>query len=314
MFPVIRSLLHPQALALAIEKAYPMRGVQCELIKAQVADTYRVRSLSGEAILREYRHGWRTPGQIRAELDVLMHLYLFGVRVSYPITTENGDFLLPFAAPEGERFGVLFTMALGEPLSANRTEAALFAYGAEAAKVHEATDSLPPTIDRPALDLDFLLEKPLAAIDRRLPADAPFFREAADALRLALANLPLDGLCHGDLDSSNVFMDDGAPTLFDFDYCGPGWRLYDLAAFLTEVQLWNWPRPPAMTDAFLAGYASIRPLPDLSTLKAMQAVRSLWVLGTHAANIDHWGNFRLSTRMVAHIRRDVGRLLSDGAG
>lgn len=40
------------------------------------------------------------------------------------------------------------------------------------------------------------------------------------------------GLCHGDIHPGNVmFDDDGAPTVFDFDCRGYGWRAYDLVTF-----------------------------------------------------------------------------------
>ena len=39
------------------------------------------------------------------------------------------------------------------------------------------------------------------------------------------------GVCHGDFSSTGNFhvAPDGTITVFDFDLCGPGWRVSDLA-------------------------------------------------------------------------------------
>ena len=64
------------------------------------------------------------------------------------------------------------------------------------------------------------------------------------------------GLIHGDLHQGNYFFHQGQVRAIDFDDCGYGYYLYDIAVTLSEV---NWrENTPALRKNFLAGYRSIR--------------------------------------------------------
>jgi Ser/Thr protein kinase RdoA (MazF antagonist) len=66
------------------------------------------------------------------------------------------------------------------------------------------------------------------------------------------------GLIHGDLHQENYFFHRGQVRAIDFDDCGYGYYLYDLAVTLSEVQ---WRKDtPELRKSFLIGYRSIRDL------------------------------------------------------
>ncbi len=88
------------------------------------------------------------------------------------------------------------------------------------------------------------------------------------------------GLIHADLHMSNVLFHNGEARAIDFDDCGFGYWVYDLAAVLHEyLDYENW---PAFRDALLDGYMRVRPLPEaqLKHLDALVAARivalTLW--------------------------------------
>ena len=90
------------------------------------------------------------------------------------------------------------------------------------------------------------------------------------------------GLIHGDLHYENVLFHRGEARAIDFDDCGWGHLLWDLAVTLSEVQYF--PNYETLQTAVLRGYRSVRPLPDdlerhLEPLMALRLLQlMLWFL------------------------------------
>jgi Ser/Thr protein kinase RdoA (MazF antagonist) len=117
------------------------------------------------------------------------------------------------------------------------------------------------------------------------------------------------GLIHADLHLENALFDGDAVRVIDFDDCGFGYWLYDLA-----VPLWdNRHRAdyPAYRMALLEGYADRRGLPDLTHLDAFIATRDvafgLWFAGmaqvnpAFAADLD---------RTMTYLHRSLDQVLA----
>jgi Ser/Thr protein kinase RdoA (MazF antagonist) len=102
------------------------------------------------------------------------------------------------------------------------------------------------------------------------------------------------GICHGDLSRRNIQVsEDGKWTIIDFDFCGPGWRAYDL----TISQLPTLGRSGCgMWQALLNGYTQTRPLAgvDLAAVPLFRAVRHLWSFGLRASNTVQRGTLSIS--------------------
>lgn len=113
VFPVVRSLLSPTALAQALDVAYGLDRTRRRLIKATSRDIYRIESREGPKILAVYRHDRRTMAEIEAELDVLEHLEARGLAVATAVPTRTGERLIGLPAPEGRRFAVLYRFVAG---------------------------------------------------------------------------------------------------------------------------------------------------------------------------------------------------------
>jgi Ser/Thr protein kinase RdoA (MazF antagonist) len=301
---VQRSIMSADALAPIVAQAYALDGVNCQLIKSAMLDTYLVTADAGPTILRIYPAQRRTKMGILAELDVLAYLQAAGISVSVPILQRDGEWLLTLQAPEGLRYAALFTYAPGQPLSQQCTPPNVRAFGHMLAQVHGLADRLPQLPTRPPLDLECLLERPLTDLDRvfgERAAEWAFLQQVASAVRPRIAALPTEppsyGFCHGDVGAANVHITaDGRPTLFDFDMCGAGWRAYDIAPFLID-------EPEAVVHAFLDGYESVRTLSVLerSSIPLFQIVQSIWVLGLRANYVNDWGNAALSDRLVNNV-------------
>lgn len=310
-FPVIRSLLVPAALAQTVGAAYGLTHVRCRLIKATSRDVYHVDSQQGASVLIVYRHGRRTAAEITAELDLLDHLDAQGLAVAPAIRTLTGESLVPLAAPEGARYAVLFRFVQGVPMSRSPSTDIVRRLGRLVAGMHAATDSWHVGTGcinaRPALDASLLIDRSLARIEALAPVqanDLADLQQVADALRQYLLSLPRAtpgyGLIHGDIIPNNVLIGSGGElTLLDFDFCGPGWRSFDLATYLWDSQSRH--ATASAAGVFLASYQEVRPLADweLAAIPWFVAVRSLFRLGNQAARVEEWGSSSLPDDLLA---------------
>ena len=105
----------------------------------------------------------------------------------------------------------------------------------------------------------------LAAIAKVRPdADVAGCRELIARYRAAQTDIGFGrtsyGLVHGDIHQENYLFDASGIGLIDFDDCGFGHHLYDTAVTLLELSFRE--KFPAMRDAYLDGYRSVRRFPE----------------------------------------------------
>jgi Ser/Thr protein kinase RdoA (MazF antagonist) len=301
VFPVIHSTLAPDALLAEVARAYALGApVACQLLKRGLNDTYLVATRGGRYVARVYRARWRTPSEIAYELELLGHLAARGVPVAVPVPARDGTLARTLAAAEGPRQLVVFSYAQGRPLAWGEAAHCRLA-GRLLAAVHAAADGFASAHARAPLDLEHLVDRPLAALRPFLahrPEDWRYLEGLAGRLRAraaAAAAAGLDwGVCHGDFGGGNIHLgEDGTPTVFDFDLCGPGWRACDLAA-TRSVAMGD--KQGGAWEAFVGGYAEARPLgaADLAAAPLFHALCHLASLGVFADNVAEWGILDMS--------------------
>ena len=116
---------------------------------------------------------------------------------------------------------------------------------------------------------------------------------------------PAYGVVHGDVIRANALVgEDGTVTVLDFDFCGIGWRAYDVASYLLTIR--NTPTEAEFAEAFLAGYTDIRALTpeEREAMPLFEAVRAIFAIGTPAKYVDHWG----SEYLYAFLDQSLERL------
>ena len=298
-FPATHSILSSIALGEAVASDYDfVDPIDCQFFLMGVNDTYLLKTKTTTYVLRIYRKGWRSLSEIQYELDVLLFLQKAGIAVSVPIQRKDGQLIGTIHAPEGVRFLVLFSYALGREVAyeSEDTDAA-YAYGKIAAQIHAVTEEFRSPHQRTGLDLEHLIDDPLRWIEPMLlhrAEDWAYIQAFAERLRQWGRSLPLssleEGFCHGDLHWGNVrVQENNILTLFDFDCCGMGWRAYDIAVFRWSARLRG--KEEEQWSAFLRGYREVRNVHemDIQAIPYFVAMRHLWLMGLHTGNREDFG-------------------------
>lgn len=297
-FPITKSVLAADALGRQLEYAYGLANVRCQLMTTTVRDVYLVTSAQQRFVFFVYRWEHRTYEQIAAEWQFVAYLDAHGVAVAPAVPTTNGDLSIRFNAPEGIRHGVLTTFVPGHHLRQRSSIPATQGYGRNVAMLHVLADALPDALNRPIIDVVDIIKQSVTAAETALfdrPDAVTYLYWCATQLYPKLANLstesPAYGLIHGDVIRTNALVsEDGTVTVLDLDFCGTGWRAYDVASYLLTIR--NTPDEAAFANAFLAGYNAVRTLTpaEHEVLPLFEAVRAIFEIGTPAKYVNSWGS------------------------
>ena len=307
---------------------YGLEAESLTLLRHEHNTTFRVEADGGPYLLRINRTGVHTPATIGSEMAWLRALRQdTDLAVPDPVAARDGALVVVAqdAGVPGSRACVLLRWLDGRLLEARLTAAHLRQVARLQAGLHQhaARWTPPDGFARPRVDTltetakrggiagaaasAHVGEHPSAEDangGRRLVAemlsagDAAVFDRALDVVWTAtheLAEQPgTFGLIHGDLHQENYLFHAGAARAIDFDDCGWGFYLYDLAVTLSELE--SHARCHELRGALLDEYARWRPLPDRheAYLEAFAILRRiqllLWILESreHAAFRDGW--------------------------
>ncbi|MBN9317779.1 MAG: phosphotransferase [Devosia sp.] len=286
------------------------------LINLSENHTFRVDGDGGvRHVLRLNRPHYQSRGAIGSELAWLEAITDdTDIPVPRPIPGADGD-IVQEVAPD--RYAALFAFEPGVEPQPDADLAPLFAtLGRYAATLHNhvATWTQPEKFVRPIWDAAGILDpagpwgdwraaphvegetlETLSTLDSALRAD----------LRAYGTDIDRFGLIHADMRLANLLIDGDQTILLDFDDCGHGWFLYDLAASLSFIE--TSPQVPALIRAWLGAYLEVRPLraEDLRMIDAMILLRRMALLawiGSHGETDlaqSHADRFALDTAALA---------------
>jgi Ser/Thr protein kinase RdoA (MazF antagonist) len=250
--------------------------------------TFRIDATDGERyVLRIHRPFLKTIEEIRSEMWWLTALQQDSeLIVPIPVPTRAGDLLTVTSVedvPE-PRTCVMLRWVTGHFLDAALVPVQLAQVGAFMARLQLSGARFTPPDGFVRGRLDHLYGKPrgISEAQARQQVDNPADEVAAIQLVRAICS-PEDGalieqfirtirtvqralgqgpetfgLIHGDLHQWNYLFHHGQVRAIDFDDCGYGHYLYDIAVTLYNIQRRD--DAPLLRTSFLAGYRSVRPL------------------------------------------------------
>lgn len=319
VFPAIYSTLSPEALVEGVLARYKLGTIkQCLFWNRGLSDIYLVETEAQSYILKISHHHWRSHSEIQFELEFLDFLFQQEIPVANPLKTTEEQFSVTIHAVEGDRYAALFPYAPGEIPQGDLNVDQSKIMGQTLARIHQAALGFNSVISRQSLNLTYLLDDSWAVINPYLgdqPEELRYLCNTISKIKQELACLeqttPLWSVCWGDPHSGNVhFTTDNKITLFDFDQCGYGWRIFDLAKFLQVSMGAGINRQ--IRDEFFVGYQDVQKLTqaEMISLQALTQMAHIWswAININAKAIHNWS--RLDSFYIKKRLNQLKRLAS----
>lgn len=300
---VIHSIVSAEAIAAAVAGRYHLGEiVDCHFVSTTLSDVYRLSSENGTYFSRLSAAHLTTQQDPIVELEALRYLHAHGGRVAVPVLNTIGEPYIQITAPEGERILAVFESAPGRYIELTCSDYHLL--GTSLALLHEVASTAPHDYGGRPLDLRFLLDEPLRLLQQYAASAGDLLSSLATSVRSSIEKgcsaEVRNGFCHGDAWANINIDEDGAATFFDFDLCGAGWPIYDVAT--VGWGLWREGQGRAswqpLWEAFQAGYRGKAHITDheAELISCFAIVRDIWSMGNLLANADRWGYRRLTSQ------------------
>ena len=271
-----------------VRRALPLWNIDSksplELLKLRENGVYRVFDQAAEQnyVVRVHRAGYHTDAELRSEWQWITSLMEYGILTPVVRYSNNGRMFEVVETPgvpeprqvdivdwiDGKQLG---SVEQGLEGTADEIRVRFETLGSTMASMHNHTRQWqqPEGFTRHAWDVDGLTgEQPfwgrfweLAALNA---GQREMMLEVRDKLRAELTQLGTApdryGLIHADLVFENVLTGADGIRVIDFDDCGYGWHLFDIATSI--IFLHGTEHFAPAKDALVAGYRQHRPLPD----------------------------------------------------
>ncbi|MFL9484590.1 phosphotransferase enzyme family protein [Chitinophagaceae bacterium LWZ2-11] len=313
--PAIVSTLSPMHIGYFLQEKYKLSvNTTCRLIKAGINHTYIATDGQDKYVFRLYSFDWRTRNEILEEIRLLNLVKENNIPVSYALKDVNDNYIQELSAPEGIRFGVMFSYAKGEKLL-NFSVEQHYKIGEIMARFHTVTHNV--QLERVTYTSKVMLEDSFEKLKQFLPLDTPemnFMQQAQTYLLNAFENINMQevrkGAVHMDIWFDNFNITEEGIILFDFDFCGNGLLCYDIAYYI--LQLHSTEKEEAVcklkVDNFYKGYESIMQLTEEEKrLIPMLGVSFyFFYLGIQSERFDNWSNTFLNE---TYLKRFINLLV-----
>lgn len=291
-----------------------LERAEYQLISHSENVVYKVLLGKDRYILRIHRPGYNTIEELESEHLWTQALNAAGIRTPAQIQSQSGNYYHELEISDGavRAVGVMEWLEGTQLAEAPGTET-YQSLGVLIAQLHNQSSSwiTPNTFRRRSWNADGLMGlNPLWGqfwVSAALTKDeSNFLADVRKGVHAKLASLPtspeLYGLIHADLHPHNVLVVGRDLFAIDFDDCGFGWHYYDIAVALHQIR--DNDHFEEYESALLAGYRSIRPLPDAETLLPLfYLVRSLVGLG--------WISARPELATIDNVRERVPAILRE---
>lgn len=283
-------------------------------------DTYQVRCADARYSLRIYRHDIYPRGEIDFEVEALNYLHNNGFPIAFPIARRSGGYVTEIMAPEGIRYVLVTAFVDGKTLEFESLDDSRI-FGESVARLHEVSQGCKTHHKKKDLDLKNLIDDSIVAIEPYVshrPEDVSLLSllatNASAAVQQSDESVLDIGFCHGDLHGYNAHLNGDVVTHYDFEECGFGYRIFDLATFK-----WSFVSDDSGADqwlAFLDGYQSVRKTSeaDLQLLDTFVLLRHIWIMAFHMRNANDFGYDMASDGYIDHQWKRLKKLAKNIEG
>ncbi len=278
-----------------------------DLIQDFVNASFCIKQSDVQWYLKLYNPTRHTTDAIESELFFVEALTETGFPAPRPLRSLNNQLVWTLAEgqyPEEYRIGI-FSWVNGEMLQHEKKAEHYRNTGIMLAQLHYFSTTWPGSkeLTRPNWNSEGVygnsgpagmdVQRAWENVSNELRSDLILTRESLQQAEASMGDgSDRYGLIHGDASFGNILFEKSQPTLIDFDDCGFGHYIFDLAVVLAGA--WAKPGYPENRSALLEGYRSVRRLSDLemNALPAAMAARAASMIFWAAAQSpDHsWIN------------------------
>ncbi|SHG27424.1 phosphotransferase [Chryseobacterium vrystaatense] len=314
-FPTINSTLSPNELGKLIQRKYGLTDkTECSIFRLAMNHLYIVHDDEKKYVFRVYTHNWRTKLDIEEELRLLILLKEADRQVAFPIADQSNQFIQEIEAPEGTRFGVLFSYAKGIK-TAKFSQQTSFLIGQALAKVHQSTENI--ELMRMSYNAQNLLKNPVLRTKEfysKNRSEIEFLETLSAFLTLKMENIDKQkmryGTVHLDVWFDNLHIDDEKEiTFFDFDFCGNGYLCFDISYFLFQLLAThlNEEEYQEKAESFIKGYETVTTISNEEKVFLPYACLAImtYYISVQCDRFEYWTNIFLNED---HLKRMVGNL------
>jgi Ser/Thr protein kinase RdoA (MazF antagonist) len=250
---------------------FGIEGAQLSLLSCHRKAIYQVLAGNDRFVLRVCPPGLRRLEVLESEPVWLAAIRLdTGLGVPTPVVSPQGAYVEAVYVNDSPEvwFCLLFEWLEGRFMDAGLKPRHLRLVGGLLASLHRQAEHFapPPHFVRPRHDWTELFRGGSVFEASTSPFTAhqsALFTAAGKRISSELGALTPSpeeyGLIHGDLQQTNYLFYKREVRAIDFDDCAWGYFSFDMAITLFEIA--DRPCGPAMRDAFLDGYTTVRPLP-----------------------------------------------------
>ena len=249
------------------------------------------------------RLGYHTPPTIASELMWLMALRQdTDIVVPKVLVAKDGSLVQTFSAPDLDkpRHAAIYSFLSGTEPPEDELRPGFERLGEISARMHLHAKSWEPPVDftRPSWTADVILEDrlnwgPWQAGHGVEGETLEVLSRLDEVVRRRLASLPRDkehfGLIHADLRLANLLVEGDRTAIIDFDDCGFGWYLFDLATALSFLE--ERPDAPELIECWMKGYRKVAKVPavieaEVSTFIMLRRLQLIGWVGYQQQHLE----------------------------
>ena len=251
----------------ALERYGLASGAAIELLSYSENAIFKITAPSGSApvVLRVHRPGYHSRNALQSELDWMAALRDAGIATPRSIACVDGAHLQEVRTPAlGARIVDVFAWIEGRFPDERELEPYMRRLGQLSARMHAHARAWrrPPYFERLVWDHAGTIGPDAHwgrwdASPDLVPDDIAVLHRTTQRIGARLAAFGQGperfGLIHADQRLANLLVDGDTTHIIDFDDCGLGWFLHDLAAALSFIE--HRPECPLLVDRWLEGYS-----------------------------------------------------------
>jgi Ser/Thr protein kinase RdoA (MazF antagonist) len=299
---VLRSIISPNFISRVVSEKYRLQDISnCTLIKSGGSnDIYKINNKNKKYIVKIYsiRKCWPYDlDHYLFELELQTFLHHKKISVPLPLLNRNNSLISKVSAPEYDKYFAVYTFLDGEVCEHKKSnEETFFTLGKSLGDLHAEGQSFSPSHkNKRFLNRDFLLSAPYQRIqmcgvensfsDKFIETIDRFYNQLNNSLNEANLSKLQTGIIHGDTHPENFILSkkNQLVSFLDFELCGHGYYIYDLATFKWKLYLSAKPEDfEEKFKQFIEGYLVAMPHlnSEISFIDLFVRLRHFFILGS----------------------------------